>query len=388
MKVADLFCGCGGLSLGAQKAGMDVVIAYDNWDAALAVYNSNFSHKAEKEDISNIDKIVDIIKVLSCDGIIGGPPCQDFSSAGHRKEGDRANLTKAFSSIVSMVKCKFFIMENVSRTMKSNTFHQARDTFKKAGYGLTEVVLDASLCGVPQSRKRFFCIGVLGEHDNVLIDLINSRLSDKKMTVRDYFQDTLGIEHYYRHPRNYNRRAIYSIDEPSATIRGVNRPVPVGYPGHPNDSAPLSEKIRELTTKERSMIQTFPDNYIWKGNKTNVEQMIGNAVPVNLAAFISKCVYDFLLKKNSKRLSDMLLTDEKENFRSWLIDVKNINKKVAGNILSRTNRVSGIININDTKPTSHLILDLVDNADFKNLTMCVRSQLKRSVLLYREFKKI
>ncbi|MCS0536405.1 DNA cytosine methyltransferase [Citrobacter portucalensis] len=297
MKVADLFCGCGGLSLGAQKAGMDIVVAYDFWEPALQVYNNNFTHRAEKVDISDVVKVTSSIQKLSCDGIIGGPPCQDFSSAGHRTEGERANLTKAFSLIIANLKTKFFIMENVSRTMKSKTFSEAREIFKSSGYGLTEVVLDASRCGVPQSRKRFFCIGILGEEDRVLEEIINSRLSEKKMTLRDYFGDSLGVEHYYRHPRNYNRRAIYSIDEPSATIRGVNRPVPMGYTGHPNDSSELSDKIRELTTKERSMIQTFPENFIWCGSKTNVEQMIGNAVPVNLAAFISKCVHDYLVNK-------------------------------------------------------------------------------------------
>ncbi|MGZ0802648.1 DNA cytosine methyltransferase [Kluyvera ascorbata] len=300
MKVADLFCGCGGLSLGAQKAGMEVAVAYDNWEPAIAVYNDNFTHKAQKEDISDVEKISRIISGLSCDGVIGGPPCQDFSSAGHRKEGERANLTKAFSLIISNVKSQFFIMENVARTMKSNTFKDARNVFKEAGYGITEVVLDASLCGVPQARKRFFCVGILGGQDDALSELINSRLADKKMTVRDYFGESLGVEHYYRHPRNYNRRAIYSIDEPSATIRGVNRPVPTGYKGHPNDSSELSPSIRELTTKERSMIQTFPEEFIWTGSKTNVEQMIGNAVPVNLAAFISQCVYDYFSDKKQK----------------------------------------------------------------------------------------
>lgn len=295
MKIADLFCGCGGLSLGVEKAGMEIVIAYDNWAPALEVYNSNFNHNAIKEDISNIDKVSLDISKLSCDGIVGGPPCQDFSSAGHRKEGDRANLTKAFSSIISNVKPRFFIMENVSRTMKSKTFGEARDIFKTAGYGLTEVILDASFCGVPQARKRFFCIGIMGDVDNALLALIQSRLSTKRMTVRDYFGDELGVEHYYRHPRNYNRRAIFTIDEPSATIRGVNRPVPAGYTGHNNDSSPLSESIRELTTQERSMIQTFPKEFKWVGSKTNVEQMIGNAVPVNLAAFVAKCVYDYML---------------------------------------------------------------------------------------------
>ena len=110
------------------------------------------------------------------------------------------------------------------------------------------------------------------------------------MTLRDYFGDSLGFEHYYRHPRNYSRRAIFSIDEPAPTMRGVNRPVPKGYPGHPNDTCPVSDTLHALTTAERALIQTFPKDFIWVGSKTDVEQMIGNAVPVNLAQYVAETV--------------------------------------------------------------------------------------------------
>ena len=73
------------------------------------------------------------------------------------------------------------------------------------------------------------------------------------MTLRVYFGAALHIEFYYRHPRNYCRRAVYSIDEPAPTMRGVNRPVPKGYPGHPNDACPVDENVRALTTLERSL---------------------------------------------------------------------------------------------------------------------------------------
>lgn len=122
--------------------------------------------------------------------------------------------------------------------------------YKANGYGLTEVILDASKCGVPQKRKRFFCIGILGGEDDAVRDRIQSKMSDKSMTLRDYFGDKLGFEFYYRHPRNYNRRAIFSIDEPTPAMRGVNRPVPKGYPGHPNDACELGPSVRVLTTAE------------------------------------------------------------------------------------------------------------------------------------------
>ena len=73
-------------------------------------------------------------------------------------------------------------------------------------------------------------------------------------------------------------------------MRGVNRPVPKGYPGHKNDACPVSENLHVLSSKERAMIQTFPNDYKWLGSKTDIEQMIGNAVPVKLAQFIGETI--------------------------------------------------------------------------------------------------
>jgi len=114
------------------------------------------------------------------------------------------------------------------------------------------------------------------------------------MTVREYLGNRLGINYYYRHPRSYKRRAIFSIDEPSPTIRGVNRPIPKSYQSHPGDAASLSSNIRPLTTIERSYIQTFPENFSFEGSKTNLEQMIGNAVPVKLAEYVARCIWEYL----------------------------------------------------------------------------------------------
>ena len=100
-------------------------------------------------------------------------------------------------------------MENVELIFKSKTLPKAINIFKYNGYGLTQVVLDASLCGVPQKRKRYFLIGVLGEEDNFLEDELFKNLSNEPMTIYDYLGDELKTEHYYRHPRSYNRRGIF-----------------------------------------------------------------------------------------------------------------------------------------------------------------------------------
>jgi DNA (cytosine-5)-methyltransferase 1 len=150
-------------------------------------------------------------------------------------------LTKCFAGIVVALKPKIFVMENVDRIIKSKAWENAKKILKIGGYGLTEKILDASYCGCPQIRKRFFCVVFFDKPDNVLAPYIEKNISKKQMTVRDYFGDKIDTNYYYRHPRNYCRRAIYSIDEASPTIRGVNRPIPKGYPGHPGDSVNVSE---------------------------------------------------------------------------------------------------------------------------------------------------
>ena len=302
MRVVDLSCGCGGLSLGFQNAGFDVIAAFDKWEAALNVYRANFDHPAEDMDLSNVQKSSIAIDLLKPDMIIGGPPCQDFSSAGKRdEEGGRGDLTVHYANIISSVKPKWFVMENVARIEKTQKLVDAKKIFRDAGYGLSQHVLDASLCGVPQKRKRFFLIGKLNEMDNFMEPFINSGLSSKPMTMRDYFGDTLGIDFYYRHPRSYVRRGIFSIDEPSPTVRGVNRPMPSGYQIHPNDPVKTKDGIRPLTTIERSYIQTFPRDFRFIGSKTDLEQMIGNAVPVNLAKYVGNAINKYLAQPHLRR---------------------------------------------------------------------------------------
>lgn len=297
MRVVDLFCGCGGLSLGFEKAGFNVVAAYDKWDAALHVYNTNFDHPAKPLDLTDVNTCVETISALSPNMIIGGPPCQDFSSAGKRDEDNgRGDLTVNYAEIISKIKPPIFVMENVDRIVKTNKLVEAKKIFKEAGYGLSYRILDASYCGVPQKRKRFFMVGVLGEKDGFLDDAFEANLSKEPMTVRDFFGNSLGIEYYYRHPRSYARRGIFSIDEPSPTVRGVNRPMPDGYEIHSNDPVRSKEGIRPLTTKERSLIQTFPKEFHFEGSKTDIEQMIGNAVPVNLAKYVATIVASYLDK--------------------------------------------------------------------------------------------
>lgn len=289
-KLVDLFSGCGGMSLGFQNAGFTVVAAYDNWQPAIDVYRSNFSHPIFEKDLSDSNAIADI-KKHKPDIIIGGPPCQDFSIAGHRKfEGKKANLTDVFSKIVTSILPKYFVMENVYNIDKSPVFQRVLSAFSNAGYGITKDIFDASKMGVPQMRKRYFVIGKLGAKDDFLLDELKTGLSENQMTVRDYLGDKLNTDYYFMHPRSYARRAIFSIDEPSSTIRGSNRPLTEKYTPHKADKTTDLSLVRALTTKERSYIQSFPESFVLEGTKSKLEQMIGNAVPVNMSEYIAKYI--------------------------------------------------------------------------------------------------
>ncbi len=324
LRAVDLFCGGGGLSKGLADAGFDVVAAFDNWPIAIDFYRDNISdHPVLHADISKHSEIVPCIESFKPDLIAGGPPCQDFSSAGNRSEGERANLTVSYARLIAEIQPKYFIMENVERARRSKAFSDAIRVFKTVGYGMTEAVLNAALCGVPQVRKRIFVFGELGGKDNALSSVYYEKQADHLMTVRDYFGDRLGIDHYYRHPRSYARRAVFSIDEPSPTVRGVNRPVPKGYPGHLGDSAPITPDLRNLTTKERSMIQTFPEDWVLNGTKTGLEQVIGNAVPCNLAKFVGESILQYLDNRTfyDECLSDrdqLIMFEQRAKYRTKL----------------------------------------------------------------------
>lgn len=328
MRVVDLFCGCGGLSLGFIEAGFNLVAAFDNWDDAITVYHNNFAHPVFKQDLSDVEDSAQKVSKYHPNMIIGGPPCQDFSSAGKRDENNgRGDLTVDYAHIIEKVRPEWFVMENVDRILKTTKLKEAISIYKSCGYGLTKIVLNASRCGVPQRRKRFIMIGHLGDQDDFMLNLLQKRQADKEMTIRDYMGNELDIDYYYRHPRSYARRGIFSVDEPSPTIRGVNRPMPAGYTLHHNDPVNSLEGIRPLTSLERSMIQTFPKNFKFLGTKTNLEQMIGNAVPVNLGKFVADSINAYL-----GVVKTVDYTEVKQEFPNYIVNNPPIESKSLNNL--------------------------------------------------------
>lgn len=288
MRVVDLFCGSGGLSRGLMDSGMEIVAAYDSWRTCIDTYRRNLGDHAEVLDLRQTQQAIAAVKRHKPDMIAGGPPCQDFSTAGRRVEAKQATLTCDFARIVAACRPPFVLMENVPQARNSRAYQDLKRILPD--YLFNEVVLDASLCGVPQKRKRFFAFGTLKRSWSWL-GWITENLAREPLTVKQYLGDEIAIEYYYRHPRNYSRRSVFTVHEPSPTIRGVNRPVPPNYQGNHLDSVPPAF-VRPLTTGERSRIQTFPADWNWDANDRNAdaELQIGNAVPVNLAGFVGRGV--------------------------------------------------------------------------------------------------
>jgi DNA (cytosine-5)-methyltransferase 1 len=287
----DLYCGAGGLSYGLAQAGFVPLAAFDNWDPALEVYNKNIGMHAHKVDLGDTGNIIERIRPLAPDLIAGGPPCQDFSAAGRRVESDRATSMIDFAEIVAAVRPPLVLIENVEGAAGSQAFAMARHRLVKESYGISYAILDASLCGVPQRRLRLVCVCRLGAKHNFLVEPLVTGGAERRRTLKDHFGSSLGFENYFYPPRFPGRRGIHSINEPAPTIRGSHREPAPGYRPHPNDTADIRE-VRALTQQERSLIQTFPPSWIWKGTKTQIDRMIGNAVPPVLAAYVARTILD------------------------------------------------------------------------------------------------
>jgi len=164
MKIASFFAGAGGLDLGFEKAGFEVVWANEYDKEIWETYEAN--HPNTKLDKRNITKI-EADEVPNCDGIIGGPPCQSWSEAGALRgiKDKRGTLFFDFIRILEAKQPKFFLAENVSGMLlprHKEALENIKEMFRNAGIGyeLSFKLLNACDYNVPQDRKRVFFIGI------------------------------------------------------------------------------------------------------------------------------------------------------------------------------------------------------------------------------------
>ena len=334
MQFIELFAGAGGMGLGLHAAGMGHELSIEKEAAPHSVL-LNAGKAAVRMDLRDVGGFCNRLRHRP-DLIAGGPPCQDFSKAGKRKIGERAFLTQHFAQIICLTRPEWFIFENVEGAPRSQQYQYARSLWKRHGYGLTELVMDAQSYGVPQRRKRFFCIGRLDEVDQFLLDGLEAAASKKPMVVRDMLNPRLYPEDadllekgaFFARPwmgkrDEPNGRGVISIDECCPTIARNTREHPgETYIEHPKDSAKLRD-THILTLDQVARIQGFPPAYDFKKKKKKhargpdsgwtekqIQLMIANAVPAPMAHAIGKAIYErhygFSIPKLDKALTPWL----------------------------------------------------------------------------------
>ena len=343
-RVIDLFAGVGGLSLGFEKKGFDVVLA-NEYDASIATsYIAN--HKNTKMivgDITSLD-LEDTFGKLAgtIDVVIGGPPCQGFSQKGQRKtiHDERNFLFKYYVSVVELVKPKYFVMENVPNllTAEGGYFrHEIEELFNNLGYSLEYGVLNASDYGVPQNRRRAVIIGKLdGDAPKLPVPKRNNVTIWDAISDLAYLESGEGSEEQeYKYPAESDYEKMLRKDSsklfnhiatkhsPLALERLALIPPNAGREVLPEEhltksiysgtwtrmkkdeisvtittrfDTPSSGKFthpflnRAITVREAARIQSFPDNFHFVGNKGSQMKQVGNAVPPLLAAAIAEVI--------------------------------------------------------------------------------------------------
>ncbi|GAK91810.1 DNA-cytosine methyltransferase [Nonlabens ulvanivorans] len=318
MNVVSFFAGAGGLDLGFQKAGFNVVWANEYDKDIWETYEKNHKNTIlDRRSIVNIESE----EVPECDGIIGGPPCQSWSEAGSLRgiNDKRGQLFYDFIRILEAKQPKFFLAENVSGMLlerHSEALKNIKEMFKNAGYRLSFKLLNASDFDVPQDRKRVFFVGIREDLDfefqfpqpmnekvtleQTIADLQNSVIPAKEGNKTNK-ENCKVPNHEYMiggfSSMFMSRNRVRSWDEQSFTIQAGGRHAPI-HPQAPKMKfieqnirvfVPGQEDLyRRLSVRECARIQTFPNDFVFHYNHIAAGyKMIGNAVPVNLAKHIA-----------------------------------------------------------------------------------------------------
>lgn len=332
MKIIDLFCGIGGLSLGFEQAGFEVVSAIDMWDDAIKTFNHNRKEKVAKtisvEEYNDVE-LPAIAASNRITGIIGGPPCQGFSTVGRRDIDDARNkLYLEFYKAVKIAHPEFFVIENVKGMLTLNKGAFVRDIIERfgpdgLGYSISYKLLNAADYGIPQNRFRVFYVGIKGK-EFVFPEPYGYRLSAK-----DGISDLLGSDntHYGSEPQNDFQREMRGdqkhpinqdyTEHSEQTVRIISmipdggniKSLPPEYwqvrkynkafermsserpsntidTGHRNYFHYAEPRIP--TVRESARIQSFPDSFEILGTRGSQYKQVGNAVPPVLARIIAE----------------------------------------------------------------------------------------------------
>lgn len=350
----DLFCGAGGLSKGFMDSGFDVKLGVDFDDAALKTFEKNHGKakamKLDLFDLNNVNKIKEYLdnqNINKLDVLIGGPPCQGFSLAGNRVESDERNkLYTAMVKTAEVLRPRVVLLENVPGML---TLYEGKvkdkifSDFENLGYKMNVQVLYAPDYGVPQIRRRAIFIGLLNSKDKFIYPQ-PILTEDKYVTCEQAIGDLPSLEgdNDYRPDsiREYNQKAkteyqkkmregsgmLYNhtpTKHEQKTIDNISL-VPDGgkYTDLPKEMVKNFKYHESLhrynskkpsltidtghrthfhykynripTVRESARLQSFPDNFIFYGNKQQQYKQVGNAVPPLLGFAVANQIKKYL----------------------------------------------------------------------------------------------
>lgn len=351
----DLFSGAGGLSKGFLDAGYDVVLGVDYDDAALKTFEKNHGNsRAMKLDLFKRESIEEIVSFLNEKGIeqldvlIGGPPCQGFSIAGPRDMNDERNrLYLAMVELADRLKPRAILLENVPGMIQTNNgigAERVKSDFATIGYNMEAQLLYAPNYGIPQIRKRVFFVGLkdnnsfsfpqglIGEEEYVtceeaICDLPSLQKESGEIIYGEEIQDYISSPmNEYQEMMRANSQHVYNHigSIPIEKTRNMISLVPEGknYKALPDEYRKMYKYHEALTryhskkpsltintghrshfhykwnriptVRESARLQSFPDDFIFYGNKSEQYRQVGNAVPPILGYVIAIKLKDYL----------------------------------------------------------------------------------------------
>lgn len=352
LTAVSLFTGAGGMDIGFERAGIEVIFANELMSEAAATYNANHASGVMVND--DVNNILDSLgQFQGVDLVFGGPPCQGFSVAGKMNPDDnRSKLIFTFLDVIEKVRPRAFVMENVKALGVLEKWELVRrkylDRVRALGYNCVPFILNATEYGVSQKRERVFFIGIRDNGDPFfeyyMKDLLLQQKNDAPI-VRELLQ-SLGRAGTDENPDTCTAKITFATHpvmrkSPYAGMyfNGQGRPIDVD--GYAN-TLPASmggnktpfvdedylygeassdwvvdyhrglmegtivpefkeapERLRRITIREAARIQSFPDNYVFCGNKGAIYTQIGNAVPCRMAEAVAKAVIAYMRKETA-----------------------------------------------------------------------------------------
>lgn len=327
LKVASLFCGCGGSDLGLlggfnflghhyPRLGYDIIYAVDFDKAAVETYNSNFLHPASCADVTDID-----FKTLpDIDVLIGGFPCQSFSTVNPTKDtnDDRANLYKQIVRFLMEKRPKFFICENVKGLLtlqKGAIIRKIVSELEEAGYVVKYRLMKAAEFGIPQRRERVFIVGIRKDmnYSYSFPDAINTLEQATPLSAvierldipeKKYYFSQRAVEGMKNAKKNMKRGLWQDLKGPCLTITSHLAKTSINSRDPLLLVNPEQELYRRFTPREAARIQSFPENFILNKSEAKSYKQIGNAIPPVLMWHIAKALWDCINENSNSKLDE------------------------------------------------------------------------------------